>query len=63
MDFDIFVGRLAPDTNDDADRKKPRNLGRLCPERRLCRYHSILVHCLSVDIAHGLFETCVRVPC
>ena len=63
MDFDIFVGRLAPDTNDYADSEKPRNLGHLGPERRICRYHPILVHCLSFDIAHCLFETYVRPPC
>ena len=63
MDFDIFVGRMGPDTNDCADSEKPRNLGCLCSERRICRYHSILVYCLSFDFAHGLFETCVRPPC
>ena len=63
MDIDIFVGRSAADTNDFADSEKPRNLGRLCSERRICRYHSILVHCLFFDIVHGFFETCVRPPC
>ena len=63
MDFDIFVGKMGPNTNDYADSMKLRNMGPLGPERRVCRYHSILVHCLSFDIPPGLFETCVRPPC
>lgn len=57
MDFDIFVGALELRIHEGADRKKHRNLGRLCTKRRLCCHHAYLVYQSSFDIACDVFAT------
>ena len=59
MDYYILVGTMGPKNYDDADRKKHRDMGHLCAERRICCRHTLLVHRLSLDIAYSLFETCI----
>ena len=59
MDCDILVGILELMNHGHADAKKHRDMGPACAERHVRSRYAYLVHHLSVDIAYGLFETCI----
>ena len=59
MDCYILVGISEFVDHGHADAKKHRDMGCLCAKRHVRFRYAYLVHHLSVDIAYGLFKTCI----